>query len=164
MVSNIPFGSYQPEWKDYLKTYSSIFGWKSDLTIYLPSGISEILFQMVSTPGEDNKKYRKIPKISSGAYFFQTPFLRGLLLEAHIFGGAYLQREICVSELYSWKEIYRFCFVLLCIWGQFPSTSHRGAYIWRGGSTESFFCVTGLGGLYLEGLIFGILRQLVGTS
>ena len=81
-----------------------------------------------------------------------------------IFGGAYLQREICVSELYSWKEIYRFCFVLLCIWGQFSSTSHRGAYIWRGGSTEGFFCVTGLGGLYLEGLIFGILRQLVGTS
>ena len=27
MVSNIPFGLYQPEWKDYLKTYSSIFGW-----------------------------------------------------------------------------------------------------------------------------------------
>ena len=27
MVSNIPFGSYQLEWKDYLKTYSSIFGW-----------------------------------------------------------------------------------------------------------------------------------------
>ena len=27
MVSNILFGSYQPEWTDYLKTYSSIFGW-----------------------------------------------------------------------------------------------------------------------------------------
>ena len=27
IVNNIPFGSYQPEWKDYLKTYSSIFGW-----------------------------------------------------------------------------------------------------------------------------------------
>ena len=27
MVSDIPFGSYQPEWKDYLKTYSSIFDW-----------------------------------------------------------------------------------------------------------------------------------------
>ena len=26
--SNIPFGSCQPEWTDYLKTYSSIFGWK----------------------------------------------------------------------------------------------------------------------------------------
>ena len=27
MVSNVTFGSYQPEWTDYLKTYSSIFGW-----------------------------------------------------------------------------------------------------------------------------------------
>ena len=38
----------------------------------------------------------------------------------------------------------------------FPSTSSQGAYIWRGDLTEGF-CVTGLGGLYLEGLIFGIL-------
>ena len=52
MVRNIPFGSYQPEWKDYLKTYSSIFGWNfRKVTIYLPSGISEIFCQMVSTPG-----------------------------------------------------------------------------------------------------------------
>ena len=43
-------------------------------------------------------KYRKIPKISSGAYIFQRPFLRGLFLEGLIFGGAYLRREICVSE------------------------------------------------------------------
>ena len=35
--------------------------------------------------------------------------------------------------------------------GNFP-TSPRGTYIWRGVLTESF-CVTGLGGLYLEGLI-----------
>ena len=41
--------------------------------------------------------------------------------------------------------------------GNFPSTSPRGAHIWRGDLTE-LFCVTGLGGLYLEGLIFGILR------
>ena len=27
MVSNILFGLYEPEWTDYLKTYSSIFGW-----------------------------------------------------------------------------------------------------------------------------------------
>ena len=44
--------------------------------------------------------------------------------------------------------------------GNFP----RGAYIWRGDLTEDF-CVTGLGGLYLEGLkhggaYFGILRYL----
>ena len=38
--------------------------------------------------------------------------------------------------------------------GNFPSTSPRGAYIWRGDLTEGF-CVTGLGGLYLEGLIHG---------
>ena len=43
-------------------------------------------------------EYRKIPKISPGAYIFQRPFLRGLFLEGLIFGGAYLRREICVSN------------------------------------------------------------------
>ena len=38
--------------------------------------------------------------------------------------------------------------------GNFRSTSPRGAYIWRGDLTDGF-CVTGLGGLYLEGLIHG---------
>ena len=42
--------------------------------------------------------HRKVPKISPGAYIFQRPFLRGLFLEGLIFGGAYLQREICVSK------------------------------------------------------------------
>ena len=42
--------------------------------------------------------YRKIPKMSPGAYIFQRPFLRGLFLEGLIFGGAYLRREICVSK------------------------------------------------------------------
>ena len=46
-----------------------------------------------------HREYRKIPKISPGAYIFQRPFLRGLFLEELIFGGAYLQREICVSKL-----------------------------------------------------------------
>ena len=44
------------------------------------------------------RDYRKIPKISPGAYIFQRPFLRGLFLEGLIFGGAYLRREICVSK------------------------------------------------------------------
>ena len=34
-----------------------------------------------------SETYRKIPKISPGAYIFQTPFLRGLFLEGLIFGG-----------------------------------------------------------------------------
>ena len=46
--------------------------------------------------------------------------------------------------------------------GNFPGTSPRGAYIWRSDLTEDFLR-SGLGGLYLEGLIhggaiFGILR------
>ena len=36
--------------------------------------------------------------------------------------------------------------------GNFPRTSSPGAYIWRDDLTEGF-CVTGLGGFYLEGLI-----------
>ena len=44
------------------------------------------------------KSYRKIPKISPGAYIFQRAFLRGLFFEGLIFGGAYLRREICVSK------------------------------------------------------------------
>ena len=47
-----------------------------------------------------------------------------------------------------------FCFVLLCIRGQIPITSPRGAYIRRGDLTR-VFCVKILGGLYLEGLIQG---------
>ena len=34
-------------------------------------------------------KYRKIPKISPGAYIFQRPFLRGLFLEGLIYGGKF---------------------------------------------------------------------------
>ena len=43
-------------------------------------------------------RYHEIPKISPGASIFQRPFLRGLFLEGLIFGGAYLQREICISK------------------------------------------------------------------
>ena len=31
--------------------------------------------------------YRKIPKIGTGAYIFQRPFLRGLFLEGLTYGG-----------------------------------------------------------------------------
>ena len=111
-------------------------------------------------------RYRKIPKISPGAYIFQRPFLRGLVLEGSIFGGAYVRREICVSKSIglacSGKEIYHFCFVLLCIRGQIPSTSPPGdlnsegrfiggffalrffeAYIWRGIFSEFYGTLSG---------------------
>ena len=41
--------------------------------------------------------------------------------------------------------------------GNFQVQAPRGAYIWSGDLTESFW-VTSLWGLYLKGLIFGILR------
>ena len=50
--------------------------------------------------------------------------------------------------------------------GNFPRTSPRGAYIWSGDLTEDFFALPVWGaclwrGLYMEGLIFGILRYLI---
>ena len=44
--------------------------------------------------------------------------------------------------------------------GQFSKYKPRGAYVWRGDLTK-FFLRYRLGGLYLEGLIFGILRYFV---
>ena len=42
----------------------------------------------------------------------------------------------------------------------FPSTR---LYWFGGGFNAGFFCVTSLGGLFLEGLIFGILRYAVSS-
>ena len=79
--------------------------------------------------------------------------MRALFLEGPLFGGAYVRREICIIKSVglacSGKEIYHFCFVLLCIRGQLPSTSHPGAYIWRGDLTEGFLRYR------FGGLIFG---------
>ena len=56
-------------------------------------------FRPKSQLRQQGNEYRKIPKIiSPGAYIFQRPFLRGLFLEALLFGGDYLRREICVSK------------------------------------------------------------------
>ena len=63
-------------------------------------------------------------------------------MERPIFGGAYVRREICVSNSIglacSGKEIYHFCFVLLCLEGKFQVQAPRGAYIRRGDLTEGF--------------------------
>ena len=67
--------------------------------------------------------YRKIPKMSPGAYIFQRPFLRGLFLEGLIFSGAYLWREICVSRsiglAYSWKKFTVFALFYFVFEGNF---------------------------------------------
>ena len=53
----------------------------------------------------------------------------------------------------SGKEIYHFCFVLLCIRGQIPSTSRLGAYIRRSDLTEGFLRYD-FGGLTFGGAYF----------
>ena len=89
------------------------------------------------------KSYRKIPKISPGAYIFQRPFLRGLFFEGLIFGGAYLREgnlrfkidraSLIVGSKFTVFALFDFVFE-----GNFPSTSPRAAYIWRGDLTEVF--------------------------
>ena len=71
----------------------------SSYDMLLCVGSKHFLFTMSSVVHTANiETYRKIPKISPGAYIFQRPFLRGLFLEGLIFGGAYLRREIGVSK------------------------------------------------------------------
>ena len=84
--------------------------------------------------------YRKITKISPGAYIFQRPFLKGLYTEGLMYRGN-LRFKIDWACL-----MVRIKFtVLLCF------TLYLGA----------IFQVEAPGrGLYMEGLIFGILRYL----
>ena len=89
-------------------------------------------------------------------------------MEGLIFGGAYVRREICVSESIGLacigKEIYDFCFVLLCIRGQILSASPPpGGLYSEGRFNGGFFALRFWGayickGLYMEGLIFRILQ------
>ena len=54
-----------------------------------------------------------------------------------------MRREISVSKsiglAFSGKEIYHFCFVLLCIRGQIPSTSPPGGLYSEGRFNGGFF-------------------------
>ena len=109
--------------------------------------------------------YRKIPKISPGAYIFKRPFLSGLFLEGLIFGGAYLWTEICVSKsigLALQLEVnvpFLLCFTLylraifqvqapggLYLEGQFNVEVFAlpvwGAYTWRGLFSEFYGMLT----------------------
>ena len=103
--------------------------------------------QLIKSTYEQSAKpaisYRKIPKISPGAYIFQRSFLEGL-----IFGGAYIQRGLSTegnlrfkidwASLIVGSKFTVFALFYFVFEGNFPSTSPRGAYIWRGDLTEGF--------------------------
>ena len=78
-------------------------------------------------------------------------------MEGPIFGEAYVRREICVSKSIglacSGKEIYDFCFVLLCIRGQIPSTSPPGD-LYSEGRFNGGFLRYDFGGLIFGGAYF----------
>ena len=70
-------------------------------------------------------KYRKIPKISPGAYIFQRPFLRGLFLEGLIFGGAYLFK-IHWASLIVGRKLTIFTFLKFVFDGNFQTQAPGG--------------------------------------
>ena len=77
-------------------------------------------------------RYRKIPKISPRAYIFQRPFLRSLSTEGN------LRFKIDWASLTVGSKFTAFALFYFVFEGNFPSTSPRGAYIWRGDLTEGF--------------------------
>ena len=113
-----------------------------------------------------HETYRKIPKISPGAYIFQRPFLRGLFLEELILGGAYIGWEFCVTKLIGLASSSKVNFKKICVTvsflpcftlylGAISKYKPPGAYIGRGDLTEGFLRYDFGGGLYLEGPIHG---------
>ena len=98
--------------------------------------------------------YRKIPKISPGAPgLFSKALCEGLM-----YGGKFAFQNR-FGKPSSWKEIYRFfCFILYLRAISKYKPPPRGGLIFGGAIQRRVFCVTILGGLYMEGLIFGILR------
>ena len=71
-------------------------------------------WRVVKMPGIESELTVNSENKPQGLYFLKALF-KGL-----IFGGAYIRRGLSTEgnlrfNPYSWKEIYRFCFVLLCI-------------------------------------------------
>ena len=80
------------------------------------------------------------------------------LIEGLVYGGN-LRFKIDWASLIFGRKFTVFALFYFAFEGNFRvQAPWGGAYIWRGDLTEGFFCVTGLRGLNVVGLIFGILR------
>ena len=78
--------------------------------------------------------YRKIPKISPGAYIFQRPFLRGLYTERNLrfktdWASLIVGSKFNVSALFYLERRFNGGFFALLVWR---------AYIWRGLFSEFY--------------------------
>ena len=105
--------------------------------------------------------YRKIPKISPGLMLFKGPF-RGAYIRRGLCTEGNLRFKIDWAGLILGRKFTVFLFYLE-FEGNLQVQAPGEAYIWRGVLTEGF-CVTSLGALYLEGLIFGILRYILSVQ
>ena len=69
---------------------------------------------------------------------------------------------LIVERKFTFFALFYFLF-----YGNFPSTSPQGAYIWRVGLTDVFFfCITSLGGLYYFGRTYtwrGLFSEFYGV-
>ena len=102
-------------------------------------------------------KYRKIPKISTGAYIFRRPFWgayfrRGLSTEGN------LRYKIDWASLIDGRKFTVFALFYFVFEGNFqvqaPPPPPRGSLYLQGRFNGGSFCVTSLGDLYLEGANF----------
>ena len=109
------------------------------------------------------KRYRKIPKISPGDYIFQRPFLRCLILEGlvNVWRGlsteGNLRFKIDWASLIVGRKFAVFALFYFIFEDNFQVQAPRGL-IFGGVIKRRVLCITRLGGLYSEGLIFRILR------
>ena len=79
-----------------------------------------------------------------------------------IFGGAYIRRGLSTAGNLRFKTHWAshivgskftgFALLYFIFEGNFPSTSPRGAYIWRGDLTEGFFALLAWGVFIWRGL------------
>ena len=106
-------------------------------------------------------KYRKIPKISTGAYIFRRPFWgayfrRGLSTEGN------LRYKIDWASLIDGRKFTVFALFYFVFEGNFqvqaPPPPRGGAYICRGDLTVGLSALRVWGTYIWKGLIFGILR------
>ena len=87
------------------------------------------------------------------------PFLRGLFLEGLLYGAKFTFQSR-LGKLIVGKTFTVFALFYFVCEGNFQvcALGGGGGLIFEGAIEGRSFCVTGLLGLYLEGLIFGILR------
>ena len=112
--------------------------------------------------------YCKIPKKSPKADIIQRPYSRGIFLEGDIFGGAYLSRSTGLALKLKVNLQFLLCFTLYLNATFQVQASGWGLYL-EGWSNGGFFTFPLWGayilrGLYMEGLIFGILQYISLTS